>query len=184
MTVQMLFVQGAGEGTHDTWDDKLVDSLSSRLGPDYRIDYPRMPGEADPVYTAWKAALESAFARLAAGAVLIGHSAGGTMLIHALAERPPGPSWGAVMLIAAPFMGPGGWADEHLAPLAVGRLRAAGAPLFLYHGTGDEIVPVTHLELYAKAMPWATVRRLAGRDHQLGNDLSEVADDVRRLPGR
>jgi hypothetical protein len=42
------------------------------------------------------------------------------------------------------------------------------------------------LELYAKLIPRAVVRRLAGRDHQLGNDLSEVARDIRSLnvPGR
>jgi pimeloyl-ACP methyl ester carboxylesterase len=54
-------------------------------------------------------------------------------------------------------------------------------PIFLYHGDGDGTVPPAHVELYACALPHAQVRRLAARDHQLGNDLSEIAADIRRL---
>jgi hypothetical protein len=36
-----------------------------------------------------------------------------------------------------------------------------------------------HAGLYALAIPQAHVRRLSGRDHQLNNDLSEVAEAVR-----
>ena len=37
------------------------------------------------------------------------------------------------------------------------------------------------MELFARLVPRAQVRRLAGRDHQLNNRLSEVAIDIRRL---
>jgi hypothetical protein len=32
MKTQVLFVQGAGEGVHDQWDDKLVESLRRLRG--------------------------------------------------------------------------------------------------------------------------------------------------------
>ena len=54
-------------------------------------------------------------------------------------------------------------------------------PIFLYHGRDDDSVPFAHVELYARMMPRAQVRRLAGRDHQLDNQLSEVALDIRQL---
>ena len=38
-----------------------------------------------------------------------------------------------------------------------------------------------HVGLYARAIPQAVVRRLNGRDHQLNNDMSEVAAEIRRL---
>src|ERR1700748_756094 len=94
MTTQILFVQGGGEGAHDRWDNKLVDSLGNELGPDYDIRYPLMPDEADPRYPAWKAALEQALAGLDEGAILIGHSIGGTILINVLAERACEPALG------------------------------------------------------------------------------------------
>lgn len=53
--------------------------------------------------------------------------------------------------------------------------------MFLYHGDNDEIAPVAHLALYAAAIPHAEVRRLPNRDHQLNNDLAEIANDIRGL---
>lgn len=54
-------------------------------------------------------------------------------------------------------------------------------PILLYHGDADVTVPVSHVELYARAIPRARVRRLADRDHQLDDRLSEVAADIRAL---
>ncbi len=52
MKRQLLFIQGAGAGTHDEWDDKLVASLREHLGPGWDIRYPRMPDEDEPSYAA------------------------------------------------------------------------------------------------------------------------------------
>src|SRR4029453_16059061 len=115
MTNQVLFVQGGGgEGVHDEWDNKLVESLERELGPNYRIRYPRMPHEADPRYVAWKAALEKEFAKLDDGAIFVGHSIGGTILINALAENPPALTPGGIFLIAVPFVGADGWPSEDI----------------------------------------------------------------------
>ncbi len=54
-------------------------------------------------------------------------------------------------------------------------------PIYLYYGSKDDTVPFEHAGLYERAMPSAVIRRLASRNHQLNNDLSEVAADVRRL---
>ena len=185
MTRQILFVQGGGEGVHDQWDDKLVDSLRSELGPTYEIRYPLMPNEADPNYAVWKRALETELAALEEGAIVVGHSVGGTILIHALAESTRLPDLGAICLISAPFIGPGGWDTEDIAarPDLADRLPR-GVPILIYHGRDDDSVPFAHVELYARLLPRAQVHRLAGRDHQLNNRLSEVANDIRQLDHR
>lgn len=41
MTKRVLFVQGGGEGVHDQWDDKLVESLERELGEGYVVAIPR-----------------------------------------------------------------------------------------------------------------------------------------------
>jgi predicted alpha/beta hydrolase family esterase len=183
MTRQILFVQGGGgEGSHDEWDNKLVESLERELGPDYRIRYPRMPHEADPKYAAWKTALEKEFAKLDDGAIVIGHSIGGTILINALAENPPALALGGIFLIAAPFVGDGGWPSEDIEPLPdLGARLPAQTPIYLYHGSKDETSPFGHVDLYARAISQAVVRRLSGRDHQLNDDMSEVVADIRQL---
>jgi predicted alpha/beta hydrolase family esterase len=179
---QVLLVQGGGEGVHDHWDNKIFESLERELGPHYEVRYPRMPHEADPKVASWKAALERQFARLDDGAILVGHSIGGTILIRALADDPPELAVGGVFLVAAPFVGPGGWPSEDIEPLSdVGGKLPEETPIHLYHGSKDETAPVEHVQLYAQAIPHAVVRELAGRDHQLNNDMSDVAADIRRL---
>ena len=179
---QVLFVQGGGEGVHDQWDNQLVDNLRSELGPTYEIRYPVMPNEADPKYGIWKPALQRELAALDPGAIVIGHSIGGTILIHVLAERTLHSDLGAICLISAPFIGPGGWeSDEIEARPDLGEWLPSDVPIYFYHGRDDDSVPIAHVELYANAVARAQVRRLAGRDHQLDNRITEVATDIQRL---
>ncbi len=183
MTTQVLFIQGGGEDVHDEWDHRIVESLERELGRDYAVRYPRMPHEADPTYAAWKVALERQFDRLDDGAILVGHSIGGTILIRTLADEPSRLTFAGIFLIAAPFVGHGGWPSEDLEPLSddLGARLPERTPVYLYHGSHDETAPFAHVDLYARAIPHAVVRRLSGRDHQLNNDMSEVAADIRRL---
>jgi len=180
MARQILFIQGAGKGVHDCWDNKLVASLEQELGDGYAVRYPRMPGEDDPRYGAWKAALTEEFNSLKDGAILVGHSVGGTTLIHMLAEQSPKFSIGGLFLIAAPFIGEGGWpSDEMKARTDFGERLPEGLPVHLYHGVDDAEVPVAHVHLYAKAIPHAVIRMIEGMDHQLNNDMRQVARDIR-----
>ena len=180
--MQVLFIQGGGEGVHDDWDDKLVASLEGALGPGYAVRYPRMPDEGDPDFGAWSARLEREIAQLRDGAVLVGHSIGGTILIHAVAKQPELLSRiAAIFLIAPPFVGKGGWPSDDIAPAPDWAAPLAGVPIYLYQGDADETTPMAHLDLYGKAIPQAHLRRLRGRDHQLDNNLSEIARDIRRI---
>ena len=184
MTIQVLFVQGGGKGAHDEWDNKLVESLEHELGGDYAVRYPQMPHEAEPKYADWSAALQRQLARVDDGAVLIGHSIGGTILMRTLADNPPNQTFGGIFLVAAPFVGEGGWPSENIVSLSdLGARLPEQTPIYLYHGSKDDTAPFAHVDLYAKAIPDAIVRRLPGRDHQINNDMSEVAADIRRLPG-
>lgn len=179
---RVLFIQGAGESTHDEWDSALVDSLTTALGTGYEVRYPRMPNESDPNYARWSAALWREMADLDEGGVVVGHSLGGTILVQALIDRPPEFKLAAIVLIAAPFVGGGGWPGEDFE--FSGNLEdrlPAGVPMYVFHGAQDEIAPASHVRLYSKAIPAALVRVLPGRDHQLNNDLTEVAHAIRGL---
>ena len=176
---QILFIQGGGAGVHDEWDDRLVDSLRRELGDGYEVRYPRMPDEDDPSYATWGADIRREIAALDDGAVVAGHSVGGTILINALAEHPPERELTAIMLIAAPFVGAGGWpGDEFELPRDLGARLPQGVPVHVFHGLQDETAPPSHAGLYAGALPQAQLHRLPGRDHQLDDDLTEVAHAI------
>ncbi|NES16010.1 MULTISPECIES: alpha/beta fold hydrolase [Micromonospora] len=180
-TRQILFIQGGGAGVHDEWDHKLVDSLRRELGDGYEVRYPRMPDEDDPSYARWSAAIRRELAGLDDCAVVAGHSVGATILVNTLAERPPERELAAIVLIAAPFVGAAGWpGDEFELPQDLGARLPQGVPVHVFHGLQDETAPPSHAELYAHAIPQAQLHRLPGRDHQLDNDLSEVAKTLGR----
>ena len=182
---QLLFVQGGGKNVHSEWDSQLVESLRRELGHDYEIHYPRMPGEEEPSYFPWKTKLEREFEKLRDGALLVGHSVGGTILLKALTEQRAVRKFGAILLIAVPFVGAGGWpADQMQLPPDLGAHLPAGVPIHFYQGLEDKVAPRSHVELYARAVPQARVHRLAGSDHQLNNDLKEVAATILSLETR
>ncbi|MHB1169886.1 MAG: alpha/beta fold hydrolase [Longimicrobiales bacterium] len=178
---QVLFIQGGGPQAYE-WDQRLVDSLKDALGPYYEIRYPQMPNEGDPRYAEWKAVLEREFAALDDRAVLVGHSLGGTVLINAVAEQAAMPLFGGIVLLAAPFVGEGGWRSDELdPPRDLGARLPEGMPIHIYHGLDDDTVPPSHAELYARAIPHARLSYLPGRDHQLNDDLKDVGEAIRAL---
>jgi predicted alpha/beta hydrolase family esterase len=180
---EVLFVQGGGSSdTHDSWDNKLVTSLKQALGARYRILYPRMPDEANPNPTAWKKAIARELRKVNDGVILVAHSIGAAILVDYLAdgnlERKPA----AVFLVATPFIGSGGWPSNDLRPTkTIAAELSAGAPLYLYHGDDDDTVPFSHVGEFAKVLPHATIHRLEGRNHQLNDDLSELAHEISLL---
>ena len=177
---QVLFIQGGGAGTHDDWDNKLVDSLQRELGDGWEIRYPRMPAEDDPSYAVWGPAIVRAMATLEDGAIVIGHSVGGTILVQQLAEQALDVELAAIVLIAAPFVGDRGWpGDEFELSSDFGSRLPPGVPVHVFHGLEDDTAPPAHADLYARAIPHAQLHLLPGRDHQLGNDLADVARQIR-----
>jgi predicted alpha/beta hydrolase family esterase len=74
----MLFIQGGGIGAHDEWDDMLFEDLGRQFGDGHDVRYPRMPAGDDPSYARWSAVIRREMAALNDGAVVVGHSVGGT----------------------------------------------------------------------------------------------------------
>lgn len=181
MKKQVLFIHGAGEGAYEE-DELLAASLQDLLGSAWEVRYPRMQDEESPEYVDWKRQIASEIAGLEGEVVLVGHSVGASVLIKHLSEERTGRSIAGLFLLAAPFWGSDGfwkWDEAQLPEGAAARL--AHIPrIYLYHSRDDEIVPFAHLARYAAILPQATVRELGERGHQFGNDLAEVAEDIRR----
>lgn len=182
MAKQVLFIHGGGGGAYAE-DAKLASNLREKLGSNYHVHYPKMPHEEEPDYNVWKQVISDELAALEHRAILVGHSIGASVLIKLLTETSLPRSVRAVFLISAPF-----WYDhdfwrwdEVKLPEDASKLVPNGLHVYLYHGRADESVPFSHMEMYAKALPQAILRPLDGRNHQLNDDLSEVAKDIREL---
>lgn len=177
----ILFIQGGGEGAYDA-DNQLNLYLRNALGNDYEIRYPRMPDENDPDYQHWKIKIDQELKEIDSRAILAGHSIGGYVLLKYLTQEKIYKHVDGIFFISTPFLGEGGWQYEDMIPEKDMDLKLPGnTPVFFYHGTDDEIVPFSHLALYAKAIPRATIRKITGVDHQLNNDLAEIVRDIESL---
>jgi predicted alpha/beta hydrolase family esterase len=184
MKKHVLFIHGAGEGAYEA-DKKLAASLQHSLGPAYEVHYPAMPDEENAPYEQWKQHIEHELATMQEPIVLVGHSVGASIITKCMSEIELQKPLTGIFLIATPFWGGKGWRYDGYEELALPEGFAArlpkGAALFLYHSRDDEVVPFSHLALYAELLPHATVREFDGRGHQFANDLSEVAADIIRV---
>lgn len=181
---QVLFVHGAGEGAHQE-DGRLAVSLQNALGAEYDVRYPQMPDEDSPGIGVWKGKIAGELAAMDGEAILVGHSVGAHMLLKYLSEEEEEKPVAGLFLVATPYAGTGGWElEEYALPEDFASKLPEGLPVFFYHGRDDEVVPFGHLALYAEKLSGATFRGFEGLGHQFGDDLSEVARDIRGLLAR
>ena len=178
---QVLFIHGAGEGAYEE-DKKLAASLQDALGAEYHVSYPHMPNEESPEDEAWIAQIAKELASLDGQVILVGHSAGGAVLLKYLLKENVAKPIAGIFLISIPYWGPEDEEDgEYTLHEGFASQLPKGVPIFLYHSRDDEWVPFAHLAIYAEKIPQATIRKFDGRGHQFNNDLSEVAADIAGL---
>jgi predicted alpha/beta hydrolase family esterase len=179
---EVLFIQGASAGAYAA-DKKLVASLRKNLGRGYKVRYPEMPDEEEADYAAWSERIARELADMPPRPAVVGHSIGGSVLIRWLVEGRNRVPLGPVFLVSLPF-----WHDhpfwnwpEAQLPADAGERLPPDLELFIYHGGADDFVPPEHAERHAELLPSSTLRILPGRDHQLNDDLHEIAAEIRRL---
>jgi len=182
--VDLLFIQGAGDGAHEA-DRVLAGALGQALGSDFRVHFPRLPDEGAPDNDVWKQAISTALRRTRA-TFLVAHSAAGAVVADLLAQGGGGAaglaSLSAIVLLAPPFVGAGGWQLEGFHLDRPSAADAAGLPpLHLYFGLADETVPPSHAELYGRLFKAAIVHRLPGCGHQFEGWAARLARDLRAL---
>ncbi|MEO8611764.1 MAG: alpha/beta fold hydrolase [Chloroflexota bacterium] len=179
---QVLFIQGGGDNGYEA-DEKLAESLRAKLGTAYNVHYPQMIGDEKLPDFGWGQQIDKALAAIHDKVILVGHSVGASILLKHFSENPTNHQISGIFLIAAPFWGGDEqWQYESLTlreDFAAALPKAV--PIFLYQAQDDEEVSINHLSLYAKKLPQAEVRELPSGGHQLGNDLTPVAHDIKNL---
>jgi predicted alpha/beta hydrolase family esterase len=181
MRTLVLFIQGGGEGAHKE-DALLAASLQKGLGVGYDVRYPQMSGESDPDMQTWKDQIKRELAALEGKVILVGHSVGAAALLKYLSEENVERPIAGLFLLAAPSRDEKNWNFDNLQLPSDLAAKLSGIPrVFLYHNRDDEIVPFSHLALHAARLPRAVVREGDKGGHQFGNDLANVAIDIRRV---
>lgn len=182
MAKHILFIHGGGEESAYDEDEILAKSLQNALGPDFEVRYPKMPLEEGAGYADWKAHIAKEFSALDEDIILVAHSVGGSILLKYLSEEQVEKTIAGLFLLATPYFGGDeNWNyPEMTLPQDFATKLPAIPGIFLYHSRDDEVVPFAHLALYAAKLPQAVVRISDGRGHQFANDLTEVAEDIKK----
>ncbi|MFA6056848.1 MAG: alpha/beta hydrolase [Taibaiella sp.] len=181
MKKHVLFIQGGGGEEDYEADAKLVASLQEALGESYLVHYPVLPDESGPDFGR-KKQIDKELLSIKSEVILAAHSLGASMLLKYLSESQVQQKIAGIFLIATPFWsGEEDWKQGLKLQENFADLLPKDVPVFLYHCRDDEEAPFTHLGLYMQKLPHAITREIATGGHQLNNDLSLVAEDIRSL---
>ena len=181
MNQHVLFIQGGGGKKDYEADAKLVTSLREALGKSYMVHYPRLPNESSPDFGRRKQ-IGKEISLIDGRIILVGHSLGASMLLKYFSENEVKKKIAGIFLISTPFWsGDEDWKEGLKLREDFPDTLPKNVPIFLYHCRDDEEVPFEQLSIYARKLPQATVREIASGGHQLDNNLSLVANDIKTL---
>jgi serine hydrolase len=181
MRYHVLFIQGGGGDEDYQADAKLVASLQEVLGSAYTVHYPLLPNESSPDFGRRKQ-IAKEISLDKGEIILVGHSLGASMLLKYLSENEVKKKVAGIFLISTPFWsGQEDWKQGLKLHEDFPDKLPKNVPIFLYHCRDDEEVPFAHLSIYAQKLPQAIVREIGSGGHQLNNNLSLVANDIKSL---
>jgi predicted alpha/beta hydrolase family esterase len=181
MNKQLLFIQGGGDGGY-VEDANLVASLRTLLGSNYELHYPLMPSDETLPDFGWLQQIGNEINAIDSEVILAGHSLGASMLLKFLSETQIRKKISGIFLISTPFWrGDENWVQGLKLDKEFADKLPKKFPVFFYHCRDDEEVPFNHLGLYRQKLPFATIREIESGGHQLNNDLSIVAYDIKSL---
>jgi uncharacterized protein len=181
MNKHVLFVQGGGDGGFEE-DARLASSLQTELGDTYKVHYPEMPSDDSLPDFGWLQQIGDEITAIKGEVILVGHSLGASMLLKYLSEKDVKKKISGIFLIATPFWsGDENWVQGLKLKEDFQDKMPRNVPVFLYHCRDDQEVPFQHLAIYSRKLPNSVVHEIDSGGHQLDNDLSMVANDIKSL---
>jgi predicted alpha/beta hydrolase family esterase len=181
MSRQVLFIQGGGNGGYEA-DAALASSLQEALGVGYDVKYPLINANENAPDFGWTKQLAEKIAASGDNLFIVAHSFGASLLLKYLSENSPENKIAGIFLIATPFChGDEAWKAGFKLQEDFAEKLPKGIPVFFYHCRDDEEVPFSHLSVYKQKLPRANFREIPRGGHQMNNDLSLVAEDIKSL---
>ena len=165
---------GQGKGSYD-----LVNYLKTNLADEFQILFPTIEKPNSPTYHKFKDLFKLTFSELTEPVILVGHSLGGSTLLKYLSEEKTDISMLGLFLVSTPY-----W-KSNMKEYQLKENFQTSLPsipkLFLYHSESDPEVPISHLEVYEKALKNAVVRKIKGDEHIFSKGLPELVSDIKSL---
>ena len=196
---QVIFIHG-GE-TFETYNDYLEylrscefdpykergemwkDNLGEKLGNDFEVITPQMPGQKNAKYLEWKIWFEKVIPYIEDNVVIIGHSLGGIFVAKYLSENDLPKKILATYLIAPPYDDKDSEYSlaDFVLPDILERFEKQSGKIFIYQSQDDTLVTFVNAEKYAKVLPKAEKVVFKDRGHFLQEEFPELIESIKNL---
>ncbi|PIR87937.1 MAG: hypothetical protein COU10_01885 [Candidatus Harrisonbacteria bacterium CG10_big_fil_rev_8_21_14_0_10_45_28] len=156
-------------------------TLQEKLGPDFEVLQPRMPGSDDAVYGQWQTLFNRIIPLLNEEVILIGHSLGGAFLAKYLVENDFYKKITALILIAAPT-------NEELEPLGEFKprrtfraLNRKAEKIYLLYSQDDPVVPISNLKEFQENIEKAKTIIFEDKGHFNQEEFPELVKLIQSI---
>lgn len=180
----LVSIHSAGPQGGKNGSTGLISRLEAALGDKFNIIAPLMPAPERPDIDAWLSQIDQTVSQAKSGAVLVGHSLGGSSILQYLARNPDiwrgKDRFSAIFSIAAPFWGLADWevTEFSLTEDEVAVLEEC-KPMHFCHSVDDKIVRFAHCETYLQHFAHADQIRLNTAGHLLlDGDITALIEKI------
>lgn len=178
-TVDLWHMQSGGQDVPKKW----THNLQSELGDGYEVILPPMPNKQNAKFEEWKIWFERHFEHLNEGTVLIGCSLGAMFLAKYLTNHDVPFKPAAIILMAGAYDLPGfsdkDCGDFLIKPEEVSILGKKYEKLLILHSKDDFLVPFSHGEALAQALPEAEFVTFEDKNHFLIEEFPELIQKIK-----
>ncbi len=167
-----------GTEVQKRWKETIFETFGSKCD----VFYPSMPNSQNAKYEEWKIWFERYFEYLKDEVILIGHSLGGFFLAKYLTENTPPFHVKALYLVASPFK-PDNFGDEDCKDFEfdvrnISKIKETVTNIVIMHSKDDQIVPISHGEMFHVALPDAKYIVFQNKGHFLDSEFPEIIEDI------
>jgi hypothetical protein len=163
------------------WSQSLVPTL----GTDYEVFAPTMPNKQNAKYQEWKIWFERHFEYVHDEVIMVGWSLGGYFLLKYLVENETPFSIKSLLLLAAPFEPADGSGEDGgdfvFDTAQVHTIAKRASNITIMHSKDDFVVPFTHAEKLASALPKADLVIFEDKNHFLIEDFPELINKIKAV---
>lgn len=164
---------------------KWSGNLAEDLGDEYAVFRPQMPNKQNAKYEEWKIWFERHFEHLRDDVILLGWSQGGYFLLKYLCENTFPFKIKGLFLVAAPCepeaFGLEDGGDFNFDIEQLPNVTKKVKNIFIFHSKDDPVVPFSHGEKLAQALPEAEFITFTDKNHFLIEEFPELISKIKAL---
>jgi predicted alpha/beta hydrolase family esterase len=159
--------------------------LDEKLGSEFDVYNPSMPGKDFAEYDLWKMWYERVLGELDEVPIVVGHSLGAMFLTKYYSENIPKSPLTALLLVAPVYCGEEkkeNYCHSFSFTSDISNIHKSFENVDFFFSEDDFVVSFDNYGFYKKALPKATYSVFKDRGHFLQEEFPELVEEIQKLP--